>query len=542
DDDDSTDAPVVPVGVTCVTPDTSFSFPFQAPGQVQLGAEVLYSDGSSTPSTDIEWALQDGFGGNISPDGLLTMPWNHGGQVVVEAWLDSLVGTCTLDLTMTVEEDLTGDPALMAALDLASADIDPTCAPELLYPRTGSVLPRNWAPLHIQWTPPPGANVFAVTIDNAWVNASFVTTDPSLQPAVEAWRGITDTWSGSKLELQVFAGTWDGTNFTSPLCATGVAELDLSSAGLEGQIFYWAAAASGVYRLTLGAAAPTLWADEGTTGWCVGCHTTNLDNPNRMAKVYGGGDGWVVVSDVDTGIGDVMAAQVRPGNFTALDPSGRWMVRSYQGFLYLDDLDAGIEMGTLPTQGHATHPNWSPDGLSLVYSSCAGNSTNDWTQENCSLRSLERVDVDQFANDTLLVAGGGGVSNYYASYSPDSNWIAFNRAYNEDTYDATSAELWLMDSNGGGAVELATANGAPGLANSWPRWGEMHDDVAWLAFASRRAYGAVTGGIPQVYLVGLDTDALGAGVDPSRPAIWLPGQDPAIGNHTPVWVPRFVAP
>lgn len=538
DDDDATDAPV-PVELLCVAPDTTFTFPFQEPGQVQLSADVVWSDGSTSPGEGIEWALADGFGGNVSGGGLVTMPWNHGGQMVVEAWLDSLVGTCALDLHMTMSVDLTGDAALAAAVDLGAASLDDACGPPVTYPPDGGAVPRNWAPLHVQWTP-TAANVYVVTIQNEYVDATFLTTDDTLIPELDLWRGLTDTWSGSQLVTRVYAGTWDGGAFVGPLCAATAPTLsDLSVTGLDGQIFYWAAGAAGVFRLTLGAPAPTQWADEATTGSCVGCHTSNLDNPRRMAMVYGGGDGWVVVSDVEEGIGDVMPTQVRPGNFTALDPTGRWLVRSYQGLLYLDDLDAGLNIGTLPTAGHATHPNWSPDGLSLVYASCDGSTGADWVQTNCSLRTLDRVDVDQFGGDQLLVAGGSGVSNYYPTYSPDNGWIAFNRAYDEDTYDAVTAELWLTSAAGGAPVELAAANLAPGRSNSWPRWGEMHGDFAWLAFASRRDYAGVLAGTPQVYLVGLETGLLGAGVDPSRPALWLPGQDPAIGNHTPVWVPRF---
>ena len=44
----------------------------------------------------------------------------------------------------------------------------------------------------------------------------------------------------------------------------------------------------------------------------------------------------------------------------------------------------------------------------------------------------------------------------------------------------------------------------------------------------------------QWLLVGLDVDLMGSSVDPSHAAVWLPGQDPTIGNHTPAWVPRFV--
>lgn len=539
DDDDTTEAPV-PVELVCVAPGTDFTFAFQQPGQVQLATEVVWSDGATTPGAGITWAIQDGFGGNVTADGLVTMPWSHGGSMVIEAWLDSLLGTCTLDLHMTLDVDLTGDPALVAAVDLSTASLDDACGPTVLYPPTGAAVPRNWAPLNVQWTPPAGANVYVVSIRNEWVDATWVTANASLIPGFDGWSGLTDTLSGSQLITRVYAGTWDGVALLAPLCAASVPTLnDLSTTGLDGQIYYWAAAAAGIYRLTLGASVPTPWADESTTGACVGCHTSNLDNPRRMAMVYGGGDGWVVVSDVEEGIGDVMPEQTRAGNFTALDPSGRWLVRSHLGLLHLDDLDAGLNVGTLPTSGHATHPNWSPDGLSLVYASCDGATLADWAQTNCSLRTLDRVDVDQFGNDQLLVAGGSGVSSYYPSYSPDSSWIAFNRAYDEDTYDAGSAELWLVGANGGPEVELAAANEGPLLSNSWPRWGEQHGDFAWLAFASRRAYGAVVVGTPQVYLVGLDASLLGAGVDPSRPALWLPGQDPAIGNHTPVWVPRF---
>ncbi len=551
DDDDATDpvsddddAAPVPVGVACISPATSFTFPFQEPGQVQLSAEVSWSDGSVTEGEGIAWVLQDGFGGNISPDGVFTMPWNHGGQVTVEAWLDSLVGTCDLDLHMTIGEDLTGGGLLAAAQDaLPTAITDPGCAPSLRYPEADSVLPRNWAPLHVQWGAAPGATTYVVRLTGDHVDATWVTADLGLVPAFEAWRALTDVWSTEALTLTVLAGTWDGAAFTGPLCGTDPATLDLSALGLEGQIFYWAASAEGVFRLTLGASAPTVWAEPSTTGWCVGCHTTNLDNPRRMAKVYGGGNGWVVVSDVEQGIADVMPPEARRGNFTTLDPSGRYLVRSFEGTLYLDDLDTNTEIGALPTSGHATHPNWSPDGLSLAYASCDGSPEGyDWVQHNCSLRQLDRVDTDQFGYDSLLVAGGGGVSNYYPSYSPDSSFIAFNRAYDEDTYDAATAELWLMGSDGSNPTSLDAANRGANLGNSWPRWGVAHDDYLWLAFASRRDYGAVTSWLPQVWLAALDPDLMGTGLDPSRPAVWLPGQDTSVGNHTPVWVPRFVEP
>jgi hypothetical protein len=85
-------------------------------------------------------------------------------------------------------------------------------------------------------------------------------------------------------------------------------------------------------------------------------------------------------------------------------------------------------------------------------------------------------------------------------------------------------------------IPLEAANQVGGITNSWPKWGPLpDDDILWLAFSSKRAYGGVIVGIPQVWVAAFDPARAEAGADPSFPAFWLPNQDPAQNNHIPVW-------
>ena len=115
-------------------------------------------------------------------------------------------------------------------------------------------------------------------------------------------------------------------------------------------------------------------------------------------------------------------------------------------------------------------------------------------------------------------------------------------AANGDAYDDPDAEVMLVSASGGVPIRLARANTEPAPGNSWPRWGPQVDDTAWLAFASRRAYGRIVEGRAQIWLAELNLALAREGLDPSAPAVWLSGQDTNSGNHTPAWVPRNSSP
>lgn len=528
DDDDTPPPAPTLVTLTCAPSNPQVDVAFGVPGVVDFAATGTWDDGSSGPApAGAAWAIDGGVGGSVDATGRYTTPPDRGGIARVVVRSGEVEGTCTLDVRLHID---LGDGAAPGAV------VDPACAPAPLYPPVGAVLPRNQAPPTLQWE--AGAHSgWVVRVEQPFLSLVAFTDTPSWSPPDDVWAAMVS--AGPTIHWSVAGGTWDGAAFVGPVCGGAAMAVEVSGDPLIGTVFYWCTGTQGVMRVEMGGTAPTAFLTPDQTGYCVGCHTVNPSRPDRVAMNYGGGNGWAVVTDVAAPDAPVLPAESRNGNFMALSPDGRRLVRSYFGALYLDDLVGGVELGALPTTAHATHPSWSADGTRLVYASCSGSDGADWVVTGCHLRTLEQLAPDQWGADQVLASPEPGWSFYYPTFSPDGAWVAFNRSTG-DAYDDVDAALMLVPATGGVAIELAAANLGPSLYNSWPRWGPMHDDVAWLTFASRRRYGHMADGVAQIWLTALDLDAASTGADPSAPAVWLTGQDPGLGNHTPVWVPRFL--
>ncbi|HEY5145455.1 MAG TPA: hypothetical protein VII82_01745, partial [Polyangiaceae bacterium] len=195
---------------------------------------------------------------------------------------------------------------------------------------------------------------------------------------------------------------------------------------------------------------------------------------------------------------------------------------------------------------------------------------------------------------TLLVPRVANATEYYPAISDDSALVVFNESscagppspgadsYGQspcDSYDDPSARLRLVAAGGGTPVELDRASGrtsgwpsADTWTNSWPRFAPSHGSfqgktLYWLAFSSRRAYGATLAGSangstpPQLWFAAVAVDASGTLTgDPSYAPVWLPQQNSATpeiladggtaqtlgasgtptGNHIPQWVVQYV--
>jgi Tol biopolymer transport system component len=225
--------------------------------------------------------------------------------------------------------------------------------------------------------------------------------------------------------------------------------------------------------------------------------------------------------------------------FSTYDPSGAYMVLSSESDLFVYDGQTGELLHEITADIDLTMPDWSPDGSMLVAIS-GRNMNSDVNFSNGYLVILEHLGEGQFSEPWALteaVPQGQDGNSYYPVFSPDSRWVAYNKTDGWATNFADDASLWLVEAmEGAQPIELARANRAQGITNSWPRWGPVpDDDVYWLTFASDRDYGLYQSEHAQIWISGVDTRLADQGQDPSMPAYRLPQQGWDDSNHAPVW-------
>jgi WD40 repeat protein len=235
-------------------------------------------------------------------------------------------------------------------------------------------------------------------------------------------------------------------------------------------------------------------------------------------------------------------------SFSAFSPDAtRLVTNPATGVLTLRDGATGASLGDIPTgAGRAAQPDFSPDGQKLVYVGYAGNQPV-WELSGGSLEVLDAAGGG-FGAPTTVVAAQGSENNYYPQFSPDGDWILFNRVPSGSSYNNPAAEIWVVRADGSQPpVPLDAANQSAGLTNSWPRWAPVVQDyqgghLLWLTVSSQRAYGLelAAGTRPQLWMMGFDPARAAAGMDPSWPAFWLPFQDLSSDNHIAQWTTQIV--
>ncbi|MEC7948267.1 MAG: hypothetical protein VX265_11940 [Myxococcota bacterium] len=541
--DTDADTGPVPAALDCAFSDSRVDSDWDAPASTGITAIGTWSDGRSQDVTlDAQWELTAGPGGRIA-SGTYTAPPRGAGPVTATVTWEGLSAECSIETFLEAVIDLTGDAAIETAVGASTPRLEADCAPFVLYPLDGSLIPADFFSPEVQWLGDDGQDIFVVTFETTYITLRAITTATAWTPDGDAWWAVADPDSGTRIDMTVLGGTWDGTTgtLTDGLCGSPWATaLQTAWWGAQGAVFYWTPQAEGLWQVDVGAETAEPWMDRSTTGQCVGCHSVNLSNPGLLTVAVGsGGYGASTVAD-DADPLTTLAGGGRTQSFSALDPTGTRMVRTAYGSLYLDDLITDVNIGLVPTTGYASHPTWSPDGRWVAYSSCAGASNaDDWLVADCDLRMLEVLPGDTWGPDTLLAAAPPGHNYYYPTFAPDSSWVAFTRnTSSADAYAEPTAELMLMPRTGGPPMVLATANGLPNVTNSWPRWGPIVGDIGWLAYSSRRPYALQTSETAQIWVAGVNLAEAAAGRDGSFAPVWLPGQSTATGNHTPAFVQR----
>jgi hypothetical protein len=439
-------------------------------------------------------------------------------------------------------------------------------------------------------------------------------------------------------------GTTDGVCASSSAAST---HIEFAEQDLLGAIYYWKSTVTAVgtggqiWVKSFGDANPEQQV-TGTGGAlaasCNGCHALSRDglrmvvysDDNDSDDEYSDVTGSLIDMTTKMAIGTAYAGRGtgQPPGFSTFYPDHTLYLTSNglpnpppNTFAFWDGNagTAGMTAALGLATDRPTMPDFSPDGKSVVYvlptkaaswdvpTVSSGATSGRRTGGGGGGRSPRGDDDHIFGGSLYTAAYAGnqmlgtpqafvtsaGENNYYPSYSPDGQFIVFDRAAHDasvatidgclttpnplcpnDSFSNPAARLMLTGAAAAAPVDLTAANGSAAgapvpLSNSWPRWSPFvqtykGNKLLWVAFSSTRDYGlrvrnhqtgmyqcypadsyalpgaphgqafAASCQQPQLWMAAINLSAA-AGQDPSRVAFWLPFQDITTHNHTPQW-------
>lgn len=532
----------------------------EEPTVVEFKAMATTDSGEEVETEMVSWTVSNLSAGSIDDNGRFESSTLNGGIATVTANHVGIEGTATI--TVVYKQDVMGEglaDGLAVAFEAASGTAGDL--PAIEYPQDGVTVPRNLNGLAFTWDRPSGDNVSRIRLQSGITDMSIYTEGDEWTSTSDTWATIAASNTAGSVDLSLESGFWDGTNLTNVSQGPGMS-LTVNRLDARGSVLYWVArsgggggggaAAGDIMRIPFGStSSEAFWSYEDAGNQCVGCHTL-VEAAGKMVVTHAGVNGnfsVVDISDPDAPALELGTAEERRATFHAAHPDGELLLAVLDGQARVYSLIDGSLLQTIETGGRVSHPDWSPDGDSIVLVRVTGTAMNDMNFEGGEIIQLS-YDGNSFGSPEVLVTGTDEQNNYYPAYSPDGEWIVWNRAvrteirnpdgsthFSSTCYANPSAELWLMARDGTYQTRLDAANGEGELQNSFPRWGPLpDDDVLWLAFSSTRPYAVdPNGGVPQIWVSAIEPEKIINGDDPSSTPFWLPAQDSQSDNHLAIW-------
>lgn len=510
---------------------------FQLIGTTSTGAEIVLSDAQwFFDRPDIATTSA---GGDVTATGLL------GGKGVLRGSSGSLMSTADVTVKLVIVDDSQAiDPTIKDAFDTPSGD-DPLLT--LVYPYDQTVFPRGLLGPEIQWNGGGASDVYKIRATSetfeftTWAAIPPPSRFAFPQLPSDVWKLMTNSTDGQvKLDVQRHDGAQA---FTAKTQTWTVAP-----ASLAGSIYYWEINQGNVVRLKVGASAPEQFIQKPAGVTCVACHSVSANGSTLVATFHGGYSPWGTFNTSD---GSSIYATDTASGFQAISPTGSHVLYGQSQGTSTMTLSTSTDQTALatltPPTGWPAHPTWSNDGGRLAY---GVRGDGNWLDFNNSSLYVANVDttVPSITDQQMIVPAGaeGYPVNTYPSFSPDSQWIAFQRSNTARTR-AALGEVWLTNLDGSTRIGLTKMNGTgtlPGVegqATYQPTFLPVAvGGYFWLVAESERTYGnRLTDTNPntrskQLWVSAISTTPQ-AGVDPSHPGFWLPGQELNNQNMRGAW-------
>jgi hypothetical protein len=513
------------------------------------------ADGTNADITgEATWSLDDATIGSFSG---ATLTATKTGTTKVHAHARSI----TFDANLTVSNPIvitTGGAGASAPSSFGGPS-GTSNAPTLVYPPDGTMVPPNMQTLEFHFLPGTGNTLFelsfeAPTMDlKVYTGCTAVGAGCVYSPDAATWALMANSLRGGDPLKWAVRGV-DGTA-GDPVGSTSSRALSFGQEDITGGIYYWNAGAGATIRYEFGVSGKSgeLFMNAPMAGatMCVGCHVLSRDGTRIVEGLDIPSPSPYKVFDVATRSTVFAQGSTFGGggaNFFTFSPDTSKIITSNAISLTLRDATSGAVIKD-PLVPNGAMADWSPDGKTIVYA--LPTKPAPCIPPFCGATGVDAASIQTITTDGTTFAPGptivpyAGQNNYYPSFSPDGQWVVFNRSpSNANSYDAKDAQVWIVPFAGGAAIHLSNASTG---GDSWAKWTpvvQKYRDrtLLWLTFSSRRAYGLRTadGMTAQLWMTAIDPTAAMAGKDPSYPAFWLPFQDVTSGNHIAQWVTRVV--
>ncbi len=532
---------VEPSEITLITsPDT--------PAIADFNAFATLNDGTEIEMDLLSWKVSNFSAGGVDEDGLFESVDTNGGVTEIIAQSFGVEGTArvTVIYTEDVLENVSED--IPQAFKDVSGTTDENLA--MVYPLDDVIIPRNLEGLGFAWDDPSSTEqmVYRLRFQSAITDISIYSQSLTWMSNSDLWQMIAAANRDGLVTVAVSGGQWDGTSLSNLREGPSIT-IQVNRFDARGSVLYWGIFenTASIMRIPIGETeSEAFWTCEGNN-CCIGCHAL-ADDADRLAITHNGGKFSVIdVSDpqVPEEVIPITSDHSNHAAFKAISPDGKYMLGTDGPTLILYDLLDGVRIKEFQYPLPISHPDWSPDGSQVVFVRITGSAASDMEFKGGEIVQVDFNEADlSLSNEVILKARDSITNFYYPAYSPDGDWIVYNRSKNDfprmdghfGCYAAPDAEVWLMSRDGTIDIRLDNANADGDIQNSYPRWGPLpDDDVLWLAFSSRREYPLDPSMQPQIWIVGVNPELAREGVDPSATPLWLPGQSIINDNHLPVW-------
>lgn len=541
-------------GTLSITPDPIVVV---ASGSEQRVPLTVVSSSLGDLSDRVQFGLSDPALGDIGAGGL-RIPANlaRGGVATLTARFGVQSGSAAVRVKLAAAAVL--DPSAPQDAAQRFGGAGGGAAPQVVYPFDRTMLPRNHTKVLVAWQGSADADVYRVVFDGDTYAQTFYVGQGLCKaqgrceyalPVPDQARLLASVASGS-VQLRVDSGSKD----KGLVGSSAPQALYVSPEDIRGALYYWSTSSQSLFRVTVDSANPQPFS---TNVGCVGCHAISQEGA-RVAAIIGGGNGTIGVFRGDT------AQTIYPpdnnirANFVTFAPQGDLLGSLYNGKLTVRRSDSGASLLEVPETALLTHPEWAPDGNSLVYVRypAEGIQNQDLFSYNVgdiTVRPLRRSGDNLTFDEGKIVAPAdpGKTYNFYPSFTPDSRFVVYDQgqapcggngeggAQRCGVYDAKNTSLWLVRADGSEApVALTRATHQTGMSTNWPRvapFQQRGGNLIFVTFSARFDYAYSVSGRPQLWMAAVDLDRAKAGQDPSYAPFWLPAQRASESNHLASW-------